>query len=117
MGLEQAIECRPTDSEQAGGCGDRAVALRESARDYVALGALTGGAQIKIGRFATAEFEIGALDHAPVGHDDGTLDAVLELANVSWPVVAGNCRRGGVAEAAKITSNLAIEPVEKEPRQ
>src|SRR4051812_41258748 len=86
IGLQQIIKGGAADPEQPGGARDIAFGAGERAADGLAVGDLARGLQVYRHRVGDGlEVEIGGGYALAVGHDRGTLHAILELANIARP--------------------------------
>src|SRR3989338_6534897 len=87
--LQHPMEGRAAHAEVPGRLADIAPGLQESVEQGLPLGLAPGLAQGR--RLARARehrnAEVGRLDEAPGGHDDGALDGVLQFADVARPAV------------------------------
>src|SRR4051812_6775305 len=65
------------------------------------------------GDLGDAEIEIVRVQHRTLGHDDGALHAILQLAHVAGPGVAGERRQRVGIEALDAAPVLGVEAVQK----
>ena len=88
--------------------------------DRLAVGDLARRAEVdelRLYRSIRPEVEVGRSDAAPVRHDDGALDAVFELADVTRPGIAVDRSERVRCEGLNAWVELAAEAVDEMPRE
>src|SRR5512142_245199 len=92
--LQKVVERRPADPEELGRTRDIILAPAHRLSDRLSVSDLASSAKIDGLNFligVPGKIEIGRRDAFAIGHNHGSLDAVLELADIAGPAVGIDC--------------------------